>query len=54
MSYESLMQFLLVTHIIAFLACIYREMFSAKTDLFAQIMRIVEIFCIPLHLSNIL
>ena len=29
-------------------------MFSAKTDLFAQIMRIIEIFCIPLHLYNIL
>lgn len=29
-------------------------MYSAKTDLFAQIMRIVEIFCIPLHLLNIL
>mmetsp|Transcript_8499 Transcript_8499/g.14296 ORF Transcript_8499/g.14296 Transcript_8499/m.14296 type:complete len:728 (+) Transcript_8499:520-2703(+) len=48
------MKFFFVTHIIGFIACTYREMYSAKTDLFAQIMRIVEIFCIPLHLSNIL
>mmetsp|Transcript_39558 Transcript_39558/g.60445 ORF Transcript_39558/g.60445 Transcript_39558/m.60445 type:complete len:423 (-) Transcript_39558:1026-2294(-) len=48
------MTFFFVTHVVGFLACSYREMFSAKTDLFAQVMRIIEIFCIPLHLFNIL
>ena len=45
------MDMYLATHIIAFLACTFREIYSAKTNLFAQIMRIIEIFTIPVYLG---
>ena len=50
-SYVTLMEMFLATHIIAALACSFREIFSAKTNLFAQIMRIIEIFTIPVYLG---
>lgn len=34
-SYDTLMDMFLATHIIAALACSFREIFSAKTNLFA-------------------
>ena len=37
-----------------FLSNFYREIFTAQTDIFGQIMRIVEIACIPLYLFQIL
>lgn len=43
-----------VVHILCFLATFYREIFSSKTDLFGQFMRIMEIVCIPLYLACIL
>jgi hypothetical protein len=52
--YESLWNWLLATHIVCFISCLYREIYSVKTDLTSQFMRIVEVFLIPLHLSNIL
>ena len=50
-NYVTLMDMFLATHIIAALACSFREIFSAKTNLFAQIMRIIEIFTIPVYLG---
>ena len=43
-----------VVHILCFLTTFYREIFSSKTDLFGQFMRISEILCIPLYLACIL
>ena len=43
-----------VTHSICFIACFYREVYSAKTDLFGQFMRIIEVFCIPIYMAAIL
>ena len=48
------MDMYLATHIIAFLACTFREIYSSKTNLFAQIMRIIEIFTIPVYLGSFL
>jgi hypothetical protein len=33
--YERVVNFFLVTHIVSFLACLYREVFSIKTHMFA-------------------
>lgn len=43
-----------VVHILCFLTTFYREIFSSKTDLFGQFMRINEILCIPLYLACVL
>jgi len=48
------MDYLFVVHIVIFFATIYREIFTAKTNLFGQIMRIMEIFSIPLYIYGIL
>ena len=52
--YESIMNYMLAIHILSFLATLYREIFTAKTNLFGQIMRIMEIFSIPLYIFGIL
>lgn len=44
----------LFTHVICFLSCMYREVFSARTDLSGQIMRIMEVLCIPIYIASIL
>ena len=54
MAYEEIMDYLFVVHIVIFFATIYREIFTAKTNLFGQIMRIMEIFSIPLYIYGIL
>lgn len=46
-SLESTLQTFMIAHIISFFATAYREMYSAKTDLFGQLMRIIEVICIP-------
>jgi hypothetical protein len=51
---ENLMLMFVITHIICFIACFYREVYSAKTDLFGQFMRIIEVFCIPIYMAAIL
>ena len=48
------MEYMTLIHIIIMFATFYREIFTAKTNLFGQIMRIIEIFCIPLYLYGIL
>lgn len=53
-SWSFLMSFSRVCHMILFLSNFYREIFTAQTDIFGQIMRIVEIACIPLYLFQIL
>ena len=35
------------------MACLAREIWSSKTTSEGQVMRIVEIFCIPLYFSSI-
>ena len=50
-SYDTLMDMYIATHCIALGACTFREIYSAKTNLFAQIMRIIEIFTIPVYLG---
>jgi len=44
----------MIAHIMSFFATGYREMYSAKTDLFGQMMRIIEVVCIPALLKAIL
>ena len=51
---NNLMIMFIITHIICFIACFYREVYSAKTDLFGQFMRIIEVFCIPIYMAAIL
>ena len=45
---------LTVTHALCFFATFYREVFSARTDMLGQLMRIAEILCIPMYISCIL
>ena len=42
-----------VTHVISFITCIYREVYSSKTSLFAQLLRIFEVICIPFYIASI-
>ena len=51
---NDLMLMFIITHITCFIACFYREVYSAKTDLFGQFMRIIEVFCIPIYMAAIL
>ena len=51
--YVGLLNRFLAVHIICFLACLSREIFCTKTDWVGQIMRIMEIACIPLYFSSI-
>lgn len=51
---EGVLQLFMWAHIMSFFATAYREMYSAKTDLFGQMMRILEVICIPVLLYAIL
>ena len=51
---ERVLKLFLVAHCISFFATTYREMYSAKTDLFGQLMRIIEVICIPILFTAIL
>jgi hypothetical protein len=51
---ERTLQLFLVAHIMSFFATAFREMYSAKTDLFGQLMRIMEVLCIPVLFAAIL
>lgn len=50
---NSLMRRLLICHIFTLAACLAREIWSSKTTTGGQLLRILEIFCIPLYLSCI-
>lgn len=52
--YDSVMRMFMTVHIIAFFACVYREIFSSKTTIFAQFIRIMEIFSAAAYLYSIL
>lgn len=54
MDLEDVLTWFLIAHIMSFFATGYREMYSAKTDLFGQMMRIIEVICIPALLKAIL
>jgi len=50
---NALMRRFLITHIFTLIACLAREIWSSKTTTEGQMLRIVEILCIPLYLSCI-
>lgn len=50
---DGLMTRLVVCHALTLVACLAREIYSSKTDLFGQALRIIEIFCIPIYMSVI-
>ena len=41
-----------LSHVISFFATAYREIYSARTDLVGQVMRIIEVVCIPVLISS--
>jgi len=43
----------LFTHIFTFIACLAREVFASKTTFFGQVLRIIEIVCIPIYMACI-
>ena len=44
----------LIAHCLSFFATAYREMYSAQTNLGGQMMRIIEVICIPVLFNAIL
>ena len=54
MDLQNVLKWFMIAHIMSFFATGYREMYSAKTDLFGQMMRIIEVVCIPALLKAIL
>jgi len=50
---NSLIKRFMIAHILTLLACLAREIWSSKTSGEGQLMRIVEIFCIPIYMACI-
>lgn len=44
----------MIAHCLSFFATAYREMYSAQTNLGGQMMRIIEVICIPVLFNAIL
>ena len=52
--WDFLIKFSFIVHVMLCLTNIYREIFSAQTNMFGQFMRLVEIACIPIYFYQIL
>lgn len=50
---NSIINRLYVAHILTLIACLAREIWSSKTTTEGQLLRILEIFCIPLYFAAI-
>lgn len=53
-SWDYLIKFMNINHLILFVANLYREIYSAQTSMLGQFMRLAEITCIPLYLYQLL
>jgi hypothetical protein len=51
---ENILNIFMIAHCLSFFATAYREMYSAQTNLGGQLMRIIEVICIPVLFTAIL
>lgn len=48
--YDRIIRMFIVMHVICFISTVFREFFSAEIGLLGQMMRIVEVLCVPFYL----
>ena len=53
-SYDYLVKFMNISHLVLFVTNSYREIYAAQTNMLGQFMRLAEIACIPLYLYQFL
>lgn len=51
---DRILNIFMIAHCLSFFATAYREMYSAQTNLGGQMMRIIEVICIPVLFTAIL
>lgn len=48
--YDSIIRLFIGMHVVCFISTVFREFFSAEIGLLGQMMRIVEVLCVPFYL----
>ena len=53
-AYDSIINMFMAMHVITFLATLFREIYNTDVSLLGQILRIVEVLCIPFYFYSVL
>lgn len=53
-AYDSIINMFMAMHVITFLATFFREIYNTDVSLLGQILRIIEVLCIPFYFYSVL